>query len=116
MLPKRYLFTLKPKNDTEQYILDEAQKWLEENMFMSSFNPEDEHVKNVVNLGREIMPFLVEMAKESKKKDYIYCHFLLMVMFDLYRDEIEVHGYIPPTSCLDMFVSMYEITKNNKKE
>lgn len=111
-----YPLILKPKTETEQYIIDEAQKWFEENRFNSIINNDDVHVKNVVALGKEIMPFLIEMAKESKKKNYIYCHFLLMVIFDLYKDEIEVKGYIPPTTCLDMIVSIYENNNFVKKE
>ena len=44
-----------PKNDEEKNIIEEAKLWLDENIFNSRLGF-DEHINNVIKLGRKIIP------------------------------------------------------------
>lgn len=86
------------KNDEERYIIEEAKKFLNETAFLSNYWSNDKHIKNVIDLGRKNIDFLMEMMKENDKSDGMYAHFLLYVVFGLYGEElnrdVKVEGYI----------------------
>ena len=97
-----------PKNDDEKYIIEEAKLWLDENCFKSSLNPYEQHINNVVNLGRKITPFIIDIMRENNNEEGMYTHFLLEVICRLYEGEIEFKGYCPPSWCINTFIQLYD--------
>lgn len=98
---------LQPKNKEEEYILDEARAFLKETMFLSYWVP-NSHVDNVVKLGKKNTKFLIEFAKENNHKQGMYSHFILDVLYTLYKDDIKVEGYLGVSGCMNLIIKMYE--------
>lgn len=96
-----------PKNDEEKYVIEEAKLWLNDNMFKSNLGF-DEHVNNVVALGRKITPFIIEMMRENNTESGMYSHFLLAVMIKLYEGELKFEGYCPPSWCMKTLIELYD--------
>ena len=102
-----YPINAKPINWREQYIIDEAKAWLDENAFKSSMNI-DEHVNNVIDLGRDaVIPFMMELLRENIN-DGIYMHFCCMVINEFLKDEIKVEGYVPITEWAKTVLNIYD--------
>lgn len=108
-----YPISAVPKTDEEKYILEEAYNWINDNAFKSSLGY-DEHIENVVKLGRKNVPFIIEIMRENNHKEGMYWHFLLGIMCKLYEDEIKFEGYCPPEWCMNMFIQLYDIGAFNK--
>lgn len=101
-----YPINVIPKNDEEKYVIKEAKLWLNDNMFKSNLGF-DEHVNNVVALGRKITPFIIEMMRENNTESGMYSHFLLAVITKLYEGEIRFEGYCPPSWCMKTLIELY---------
>ena len=74
-----------PKNDEELYIVEEAKKYLDETILSSHWVLSD-HVYNVVKLGKKNIDFLMKMLRENNHPQGMYAHFLIDVIFELYKD------------------------------
>lgn len=98
---------IKPTNEEEEYILNEARAYLKETVFLSTWGP-NEHVDNVVKLGRKNTKFLMEFLRENDHPQGMYSHFLLDVLFELYRDEIRVDGYLGVDGCIKLLLKIYD--------
>lgn len=96
-----------PKSDDEKYIIEEAKLWLDKNCFSSCLGI-DEHIDNVIKLGRKITPFIIEIMRENKEEDGMYGHFLLAVITKLYEGEIRFEGYCPPSWCINTLIQLYD--------
>jgi len=96
-----------PKNDEEKYIIEEAKLWLDENCFKSCLGI-DEHIDNVIQLGRKITPFIIEMMRENNTETGMYTHFLLAVITKLYEGEIEFKGYCSPSWYMNTLIQLYD--------
>jgi hypothetical protein len=99
---------IKATNEEEEYILEEARIWLQENMFSSIMNPNNPHISNVVALGKKHTPFLMEFLRENDHPQGMYTHFLLDVIFRLYKDEIKVNGYLGVDGCTKLLLKVYD--------
>ena len=103
-----YPINVKPITWREQYIIDEAKAWLDENIFKSSFG-KDQHVMNVVDLGREdVLPFIMELLRENNHNEGMYIWFCSMVIDELLKDEISVEGYMPITEWSKNILALYD--------
>jgi len=108
-LSDNYPINVKPINWREQYIIDEAKAWLDENIFKSNLNPEDEHIQNVINLGRDVaLPFLFELLRENNHEEGMYMWFCSMCISDMLKDEITIEGYMPIMEWTKNMLSLYD--------
>jgi len=98
---------IKPSNKEEQYILDEARKYLNETRFSSVWHPNN-HVDNVVNLGRKNTKFLIEFLRENDNPQGMYSHFLIDVLYKLYEDDIKVEGFLGVSGCVKLLLKLYD--------
>ena len=98
-----------PTNGEESYIIEEAKLYLDETALSSIWGP-NKHVDNVVALGRKNTPFLMELVKENDHPQGMYAHFLIDVMFALYKDEIDnlgIKGHLGVDGCMKLLIKMY---------
>lgn len=98
---------IKPTNAEEEYILEEAKLYLDETAFSSIWAP-NKHVDNVIALGKKNTNFLMEFIKENNHPQGMYSHFLLDVMFGLYKDDLKVEGYLGVDGCMSCLIQIYE--------
>lgn len=96
-----------PKNNEEKYIIEEAKLWLDENILKSCIGI-DEHIQNVIKLGRNITPFIIEIMRENNTETGMYTHFLLAVITKLYEGKIKFKGYCPPSWCMNTLIQLYD--------
>lgn len=97
-----------PETDEEKYIIEEMKAHYDETCFSSVWCPPNKHVDNVVALGKKNIDFLMKLVKESIDTNYKYSHFLLEVIFTLYRDDIKVEeGYLGVRGCMKFLVDLY---------
>ena len=97
-----------PETDEEKYIIEEMKAHYDETCFSSVWCP-NKHVDNVVALGKKNIDFLMKLVKESIDTNYEYSHFLLDVIFTLYKDDIKVEGHLGVSGCMKFLVKL-----NNK--
>ena len=98
---------LQPTNKEEEYILEEARVYLDETGLSSHWAPSP-HVDNVIALGKKNTPFLIEFLRENDNPQGLYSHFLIDVLFGLYKDDIKVEGYLGVTGCVKLLIKMYD--------
>ncbi len=96
-----------PETDEEKYIIEEMESYLDETVFLSYWKP-NKHVDNVVELGKKNIDFLMKLVKENNRPQGMYSHFLLEVIFTLYRDDIKVEGYLGVQGCMQALIDMYD--------
>lgn len=103
-----YPINVKPTNWEEKYIIEEAKTWLDNNIFKSSLD-RDEHVQNVINLGRDVaLPFMMELLRENNHEEGMYMWFCGMVIDSLLKDEIKVEGYMPIMEWTKNILALYD--------
>ena len=103
-----YPIQLKPTNETEQYIIEEAKLWLDNNIFSSVINI-DEHMQNVINLGREAaLPFMFELLRENNHEEGMYMWFCSCIISEFLKDELHVEGYMPITEWTKGILKLYD--------
>lgn len=102
-----YPVGVKAGNDEERYIVEEAKKYLDETI-LSSVWGENEHVDNVVKLGRKNIDFLMKMMRENNHPQGMYTHFLIDVVFGLYKDDLKIEGYLGVDGCTVMLLKLYD--------
>ena len=102
-----YPISVEAKTDEEKYIVEEAKKYLDETCFSSHWGP-NKHVDNVVKLGRGNIDFLMEMMRENNNPQGMYAHFLLDVVFGLYKDELRIEGYLGVSQCMELLLEFYD--------
>ena len=95
-----------PETDEEKYIIEEMKAHYDETCFSSVWRP-NKHVDNVVALGKKNIDFLMKLVKESIDTNYKYSHFLLDVIFTLYKDDIKVEGHLDVSGCMKFLVKLY---------
>lgn len=95
-----------PETDEEKYIIEEMKAHYDETCFSSVWCP-NKHVDNVVALGKKNINFLMKLVKESIDTNYKYSHFLLDVIFTLYKDDIKVEGHLGIRGCMRLLVKLY---------
>ena len=95
-----------PETDEEKYIIEEMKAHYDETCFSSVWRP-NKHVDNVVALGKKNIDFLMKLAKESIDTNYKYSHFLIDVIFTLYKDDIKVEGHLGVSGCMKFLVMLY---------
>lgn len=102
-----YPIGVEVKTDEERYIVEEAKKYLDETA-MSSVWSENEHVDNVVKLGRKNIDFLMEMMRENNHPQGMYSHFLIDVVFKLYENDLKIEGYLGVDGCMQALLKLYD--------
>lgn len=95
-----------PETDEEKYIIEEMKLHCDETAFLSSIDEDNVHIRNVIDLGKNHLDFLMKLVKESVANDFQYAHFLLCVMFSLY--DIKVEGYVGVSECMNMLIQLYD--------
>ena len=95
-----------PETDEEKYIIEEMKAHYDETCFSSVWRP-NKHVDNVVALGKKNIDFLMKLVKESIDTNYKYSHFLIDVIFTLYKDDIKVEGHLGVSGCMKFLVKLY---------
>ena len=95
-----------PETDEEKYIIEEMKAHYDETCFSSVWRP-NKHVDNVVALGKKNIDFLMKLVKESIDTNYKYSHFLIDVIFTLYKDDIKVEGHLGVRGCMKFLVKLY---------
>lgn len=103
-----YEIKIQPTNDEERYILEEARQHLDETIFSSKWDPDNVHVKNVIALGKKNVPFLIEFLRENNHPQGMYSHFLIDVLFELYRDDLKIEGYLGIDGCIKTLLALYD--------
>ena len=97
-----------PETDEEKYIIEEAKLYLDETIFSSIWGP-NEHVDNVISLGRKNVDFLIKFLKENTNhKEGMYSHFLIDVLFGLYKDDLKIEGYLGVDGCIKALIHLYD--------
>ena len=102
-----YPILVEAKTDEERYIIEEAKSYLDETIF-SSYWGANKHVDNVVKLGRGNIGFIMEIMRENNNPQGMYAHFLLDVVFGLYKDDLKVEGFLGVTECVKMLLKLYD--------
>lgn len=102
-----YPIGVEAKTDEERYIVEEAKKYLDETMFSSVWGP-NEHVDNVVELGKGNLEFLMEMMRENNHPQGMYSHFLIDVILGLYKDDLKIEGYLGVDGCMKALLGLYD--------
>lgn len=102
-----YPIGVEAKTDEERYIVEEAKKYLDETMFSSVWSP-NEHVDNVVELGKGNLEFLMEMMRENNHPQGMYSHFLIDVILGLYKDDLKIDGYLGVDGCMKALLKLYD--------
>lgn len=102
-----YPIGVEVKTDEERYIVEEAKKYLDETA-LSSVWSENEHMDNVVKLGRKNIDFLMEMMRENNHPQGMYSHFLIDVVFKLYEDDLKIEGYLGVDGCMKALLGLYD--------
>ena len=95
-----------PETDEEKYIIEEMKAHYDETCFSSVWCP-NKHVDNVVALGKKNIDFLMKLVKESIDTNYKYSHFLIDVIFTLYKDDIKVEGHLGVSGYMKFLVKLY---------
>ena len=95
-----------PETYEEKYIIEEMKAHYDETCFSSVWRP-NKHVDNVVALGKKNIDFLMKLVKESIDTNYKYSHFLIDVIFTLYKDDIKVEGHLGVSGCMKFLVELY---------
>lgn len=98
---------VKARTDEERYIIEEMKSYLDETIFLSNLAP-NEHIDNVVALGKKNIDFLMELVKENNHPQGMYSHFLIDVIFTLYKDDIEIEGYLGVDGCMKLLLDLYD--------
>lgn len=102
-----YQIGIEAKTDDERYIVEEAKKYLDETAISSIWGP-NEHVDNVVKLGKGNLEFLMEMMRENNHPQGMYSHFLIDVILGLYRDDLKIDGYLGVDGCMKALLGLYD--------
>lgn len=102
-----YPIGVEAKTDEERYIIEEAKKYLDETA-VSSVWRENDHVDNVVKLGRKNIDFLMKMMRENNHPQGMYSHFLIDVVFGLYKDDLKIEGYLGVDGCMKALLKLYD--------
>lgn len=103
-----YPIKVEPANDDERFIIEEAKLWLDNNIYKSSLD-KDEHVNNVINLGKEkVFPFIFELLRENNHSEGMYLWFCSMIIDSLLKDEIKVGGYMPIMEWTKNILALYD--------
>lgn len=102
-----YPIGVKAKTDEERYIVEEAKKYLDETALSSLWGP-NEHVDNVVELGKGNLEFLMEMMRENNHPQGMYSHFLIDVILGLYKDDLKIKGYIGVDGLKEGLLKLYD--------
>lgn len=99
--------TVTPLKWSHKYIIEEAKAYLDETILSSHWGP-NEHVDNVVNLGKHNSSFIMEfMRSDYKEHDNMYSHFLLDVIAGLYP-EIKFEGYVGIDGAIKTYLALYD--------
>ena len=96
-----------PTNDEERYIISEAIEYLNETAVSSIWGP-NKHVDNVIALGKKNTDFLMKLVKENDHPQGMYSHFLIDVMFGLYKDALKIEGYLGVDGCMKALICLYD--------
>lgn len=102
-----YPIKTEPTNDEERYIIEEAKAYVEETAISSIWAP-NQHVDNVIALGKKNTDFLMKLVKENNHPQGMFSHFLIDVMFGLYKDDIKVEGYLGVRGCMECLIKLYD--------
>ena len=102
-----YPIKVQPTNDEEWYIVEEATLYLDETIFSSHWG-HNQHVDNVIALGKKNTDFLMKIVKENNHPQGMYAHFLIDVLFGLYKDDLKVEGYLGVDGCMKFLISAYD--------
>lgn len=102
-----YPIKTEPTNDEERYIIEEAKAYVDETAISSIWAP-NQHVDNVIALGKKNTDFLMKLVKENNHPQGMYSHFLIDVMFGLYKDDFQVEGYLGVDGCMKALIYMYD--------
>ena len=102
-----YPIKTQPTTDEERYIIEEAKLYLDETAFSSIWAP-NKHVDNVISLGKKNTDFLMSIVKENNHPQGMYAHFLIDVMLGLYKDKIQVEGYLGVSGCINCLIQIYD--------
>lgn len=102
-----YPIGVEAKTNEERYIVEEAKKYLDETALSSLWGPND-HVSNVVKLGKGNLEFLMEMMRENNHPQGMYSHFLIDVILGLYKDDLKIEGYLGVDGCMKALLKLYD--------
>ena len=103
-----YPINVKPVKWEEEYIIEKAKNWLDNNIIKSTMF-RDENINDVINLGREAaLPFMFELLRENNHDQGMYLWFCSMIIDEFLKDEIEVEGYMPITEWGKNVLALYD--------
>ena len=102
-----YPIKVEAKTDEEKYIVEEAKLYLDSTILSSVWSP-NEHVDNVVKLGKKNIDFLIEIVRENNNPQGMYSHFLIDVIFGLYKDELKIEGFLGVSGCMKAILALYD--------
>lgn len=109
MLPKDFVLEITDDMpELEKFVRQEAMKYLESTMFLSSISSSHPNIDSVVERGKEVTPYVVKLYKEMGEyaSDNMYTHFFLIVMERLYDCAFE--GYVGMEMCIRYWLKAYE--------
>ena len=114
MLPERDILKITDDMpELEKFVRQEAMKYLEDTMFSSIIGTEHPHIDSVVEKGKDVVPYLIDLYKEKGKysSQNMYTHFFLIVMQRLYGNPF--NGYVGMNMCIRYWLKAY---KHNQLE
>ena len=105
------MYKLKINDDMpelEKFVREEAMKYLEETMFLSSIDYNHPHLNSVVEKGKDVTPYVVKIYKENGEysKQNMYTHFFLLVMDRLYGSPFD--SYVGMDYAIWYWLNAYE--------
>lgn len=109
MLPKDFMLEItNDMSELEKFVRQEAMKYRESTMFLSSISSSHPNIDSVVERGKEVTPYVVKLYREHGEyaTDNMYTHFFLIVMQRLYGNPFE--GYIGMEMCIRYWLKAYE--------
>ena len=76
------------KSKNREYVYQEYEAWKKETSFLSVGQYENEHFDNIVKMGENVLPYLIEVLEQGPNHLVHACDLI-------FPGEVEYNGYIP---------------------
>jgi hypothetical protein len=93
----------------KEYFEQEYSTWINETSVLGYGHYDNEHFKNIVDMGEKAIPFILEILENEKIDMIAYACDLI------YPDEVTYEGYVPLDFCCKIWTQILK-EKLNKNE
>ena len=97
------------QTNLDEYLQTEYDLWRKEVGILAIIDFENEHFKNIVNVGKDAAPFLIKLLEEGPNQVVYACDLI-------FPDEVTYKGYCPLDFVCNVWLTILKLKYNEISE